>query len=179
MVLLTLRTQRWSIIYNLYKRNGNQNIKDIWNVLCYEWHGTIMQKIDNVQEHTVLWACKRDWRCWCKSWRIETPSSSVSSIVLLLSFTLSLDWFNLSVDINNLPLWSADTCIISMRIFSHQQTRIDILNFHEKYFPINILKRKQNPNWSQKVVISRGEGFRVTINLRDIFLEPKMKNHYR
>ena len=39
---------------------------------------------------------------------METPSSSVSSIVLLPSLILSLDWFNLSVDINSLPLWSAE-----------------------------------------------------------------------
>jgi hypothetical protein len=56
----------------------------------------------------VLCACNRDCRCECKSWRIETPSSSVSNIVLLLSLTLSPVLFNLSVDIINLVLWSAD-----------------------------------------------------------------------
>ena len=44
--------------------------------------------------YTVVWACRRAWRCWCKSWRIETPSSSVSNIVLLLSLILSVHWFN-------------------------------------------------------------------------------------
>lgn len=61
---------------------------------------------------TVLLACKSDCRCWCRSWRIETPSSSVSSIVRLLSLTLSLDLLSLSVDISNLPLWSSDTYTI-------------------------------------------------------------------
>jgi hypothetical protein len=73
-------------------------------------------KVNNVQRrqfdaneiNTVSWACKRDCRCWCKSWRIDTPSSSVSSIVLLLSLILSPDWFSLSVVIINLDLWSAE-----------------------------------------------------------------------
>lgn len=63
--------------------------------------------------HTVLLACSRDCRCWCKFCRIETPSSSVSSIVLLLSLILSVDWFNLSVVISSLPLWSLDTFCIT------------------------------------------------------------------
>lgn len=58
---------------------------------------------------SLLWACKRVCRCWCRSSRIETPSSSVSSMVLLLSFILSPDWFSLSTDMVNLSLWSAET----------------------------------------------------------------------
>ena len=70
--------------------------------------------------HTFLWEWRRVSRCWCKSWRMETPRSSVSSIVLLLSLILSLDWFSLSVDIDNLSRWSPETCIfpISYKSFS-------------------------------------------------------------
>ena len=59
---------------------------------------------------TLLWDWRRVSRCWCKSWRIETPSSSVSSMVLLLSVILSPDWFILSMDIVILSLWSAEAC---------------------------------------------------------------------
>lgn len=57
---------------------------------------------------TVSWACKRDCLCECKSWRIETPRSSVSSMVLRLSLILSLVLPNLSVVVISLVLWSAD-----------------------------------------------------------------------
>lgn len=72
---------------------------------------------------TVSCACRRDWRCWCKSWRIETPRSSVSSIVLRLSLILSLERFNLSVDIINLCLWSADTCMALDQILIKQERK--------------------------------------------------------
>lgn len=73
----------------------------------------------NKWNHTVVFAWRRDWRCWCRSWRIETPSSSVSIIVLLLSLTLSVDVFNLSVDIISLALWSADTYPLPLWVIKH------------------------------------------------------------
>lgn len=66
-----------------------------------------------MRNNTLLWACKRVCRCWCKSSSIEIPSSSVSRTVLLLSLILSLDWFTLSTDIDNRSLCSAETCTMS------------------------------------------------------------------
>lgn len=57
---------------------------------------------------SVSCARKRDCLCPCKSWRIETPSSSVSSIVFRLSLILSVVLPKRSVDIINLDLWSAE-----------------------------------------------------------------------
>jgi len=33
---------------------------------------SLLSGVENslVLELTVLWAWSRDWRCWCKSWRI-------------------------------------------------------------------------------------------------------------
>lgn len=58
---------------------------------------------------TLEWAWRRVWRCWLRFSTTEIATSSVSSISLLLSLILSLDWSSLSIDIANLPLWSADT----------------------------------------------------------------------
>ena len=58
---------------------------------------------------TVSVACNKVWRCWWRSWRMLTPSSSVWSKTFLLSLIRSPDWFNLSVDISNLSLWSTES----------------------------------------------------------------------
>lgn len=58
--------------------------------------------------HTVSPVRRRDCLWLCKSWRTETPSSSVSIIILRLSLILSVVRPNRSVDIINLALWSAE-----------------------------------------------------------------------
>lgn len=145
---------------------------------------TPCKKIVFTYQLTFLWEFRRVSRCWCKSWRIETPSSSVSSMVLRLSLILSLDSFILSTDMVNLSLWSADACHVIHtweKMFSSPNNRLttsDLLYYlpykcNQLQKPTNF-KFPKNNIWRQAEDSTRYEFATALLSLQ---MESTSKNY--
>lgn len=103
---------------------------------------------------TVPCAWRSCCRCECRSWRIETPNSSVSKRVRLLSLILSPDWLSLSVDISNLPLWSAPDCTEAKQCVSDKNRT------QSKHYPLHTQKKSVQTtcNIVEQVDVAENDG---------------------